>query len=147
MIALSKADLDGEAAASSAAALTAHTGLEVVVVSAEEGEGTEPLMARLLSLVAEEKERAAARRSEELPVLRPASHERFAVAKEADGIFRVDGPRVVSFVEMMDLEMEGARDEVERRLERWGVAKELERAGVAEGDTVRFGTVDFAWLA
>ena len=55
------------------------------------------------------------------------------------------GRRIVSFVEMMDMDMEGARDEVERRLHRWGVSKVLRRKGVKEGDKVRFGEVELVW--
>jgi Obg family GTPase CgtA-like protein len=48
---------------------------------------------------------------------------------------------------MMDLKMEGARDEVERRLERWGVSRELRRRGIKSGDTVVFGETQLTWEA
>jgi Obg family GTPase CgtA-like protein len=59
----------------------------------------------------------------------------------------VEGYRPVSFVEMMDTEMPGARDEIERRLERWGIARALRRAGIEPGDTVVFGEVELKWEA
>ena len=144
--AVTKSDLGAELAEEAATALAAHTGAPVAVVSALAGDGTEALAARLLALVREERERAAAAPSP-LPVVRPQPEERFRVVRRGPGLFAVEGRRVVTFVEMMDLEQDGARDEVERRLERWGVARALRREGAAEGDTVRFGAVDLDWRA
>lgn len=145
VIAVTKADLDPERAAESARVLAAHTGQPVRVISAESGQGTEPLMQELMTLVREEKALAAAQPPEEVPVLRPASQERFTVQAAGEGRFVVEGRRVVTFVEMMDTGMEGAKDEIFRRLERWGVARALRRAGVKEGDTVVFGETELEW--
>jgi hypothetical protein len=46
---------------------------------------------------------------------------------------------------MMDTGMPGALDEVMRRLERWGIAKELRRLGIKPGDVVVFDDVEIAW--
>ena len=102
-------------------------------------------MKELLELVLRERAIAAQRPPAEIPVLRPESRERFAVAKEAPGRFRVEGERTVTFVEMMDTGMEGAVDEIIRRLERWGVAKALRRAGIAVGDEIWFGETVINW--
>ena len=75
-------------------------------------------------------------------MLRPPGEERFVVRSLGDGRFEVEGRRAVSFVEMMDTDMEGAAEEIVRRLERWGVAAALRRRGAKEGDTVRFGEVE-----
>ena len=145
VIAVTKADLDEEIAQDAAATLAAHVGTPVAVISAVAELGTDALVAQLMALVAAERERAASRPPEVLPVVRPQPEERFTVARRGPGLFVVEGQRVVTFVEMMDFEMEGARDEVERRLQRWGVARALRREGAVEGDTVRFGEVDIAW--
>ena len=145
VIAVTKADLDEEIAQDAAATLAAHAGTPVAVISAVAELGTDALVAQLMALVAAERERAASRPPEVLPVVRPQPEERFTVARRGPGLFVVEGQRVVTFVEMMDFEMEGARDEVERRLQRWGVARALRREGAVEGDTVRFGEVDLAW--
>ncbi len=144
-LAVTKADLDEEGALAAATTLAAHTGAPVATISAQEGQGTDALVAQLLALVRDERQRAADRHPEPLPVVRPQPEERFRVARQGPGLFTVEGQRVVTFVEMMDLEMEGARDEVERRLARWGVVRALRREGVAEGDTVRLGEVDLVW--
>ena len=145
VIAVTKADLDEEAAKVSAVALSAHTGRPVHVISAVTEIGIRPLVKELLDLVLRERAIAAQRPAAEIPVLRPESRERFAVAKEAPGRFRVEGERTVTFVEMMDTGMEGAVDEIIRRLERWGVAKALRRAGIAVGDEIWFGETVINW--
>jgi GTP-binding protein len=141
VIAVTKADLDAEAARTSAAALAAHTGAELMVISAVQGIGIDELEARLMELVAAEREREQTERPAEIPVWRPAGEERFVVRAVGERTFEVEGQRVVSFVEMMDTHMEGADEEIARRLERWGVAAELRRKGAKEGDQLRFGEV------
>ena len=145
VVAVTKSDLDEEIARDAAATLEAHVGAPVATISAQEGMGTDALVAQLMALVRDERERAASRPPEVLPVVRPQPEERFTVTRRGPGLLVVEGQRVVTFVEMMDFEQEGARDEVDRRLARWGVARALRREGVAEGDTVRFGEVDIVW--
>lgn len=139
VVAVTKADIDAETARESAATLEQHLGQPVFVISAETGEGIEPLLSRLMELVTGEREAAANRTVEEVPVLRPGSSERFTINADGPGRWVVEGRRIVQFVEMMDTEMEGSREEVERRLQRWGVLNALRRAGARHGDTVVFG--------
>jgi len=145
VIAVTKADLDPEGAERSAQVLSEHLGKPVRVISAVERRGTEELMAELMEMVRAEREKAESQPPEELVVLRPKPAERFSVRRIDDHTFEVEGYRVVTFVEMMDTGMEGAIDEIWRRLERWGVARALEREGVQRGDIVRFGTVELEW--
>jgi GTP-binding protein len=145
VVAVTKNDLDPETAAASGRTLAAHVGHPVHVISALTGEGVDALTAELIAKVREERALAAARPSEDIPVLRPEGRERFSVSAEDPGVFVVEGRRVVTFVEMMDTDMTGARDEIIRRLERWGVAKALRHAGIQRGDRVRFGEVSLEW--
>lgn len=148
VVVVTKADLDEEAARRSAATLAAHTGRETFVVSALRREGLEALVRRLVAMVKSAKEgEAASGGSGVVPVLRPAPQERFRITRVGDGRFVVEGERVVRFVEMTATGMEGAEDEVLRRLERWGVAKALRRAGAKPGDRVLFGSVELVWEA
>ena len=147
VIAISKADIDEEHARHSADALEAHVGQPVRVISAELEIGTDALLAELMAMVRAEKEKAPEDTSEEIPVLRPASEERFSVYRDDDGRFVIEGYRAVSFVNMMDTEMPGAYDEILRRLERWGIAKVLRREGIQPGDTMVFGETEVEWDA
>ncbi|MGE5597264.1 MAG: GTPase ObgE [Hyphomicrobiales bacterium] len=145
VVAVTKADLGHEAAERSAETLEAHVGRPVAVISAAAGDGVQELMNELMLLVRRERERAEHEEPEELVVLRPQPRERFTVERVGEDRFEVDGRRVVTFVQMMDTGMEGAMDEIYRRLDRWGVTKELRRQGVKPGDTVAFGGVEIEW--
>jgi Obg family GTPase CgtA-like protein len=142
---VSKADLDEDAARLSADTLEGHLGRPVRVISAELEIGTEALTAELMALVNEEKAKPRDESSDEIPVLRPASEERFSVHKDGGGRFVIEGYRAVSFVSMMDTEMPGAYDEILRRLERWGITKVLRREGIETGDTLVFGEIELEW--
>ena len=145
VVAVTKCDLDPEAAEVSANKLVAHLGQPVRVISADDRTGTEELVKELMALVTEEKARIVAQDPDEVPILRPQSRERFNVTKEREGRYVVEGYRCVSFVEMMDTEMPGARDEIDRRLDRWGISRALRREGIQRGDTMVFGEVELKW--
>ncbi len=145
VIAVTKSDIDPEKAAESARLLSEHTGAAVRVISALDDESCLKLTDELYQLVLIERAKADEAGPVDLPIIRPESRERFTVEKLDENRFAVEGHRVVTFVEMMDTDMEGSRAEVYRRLERWGVAKSLRRAGVKVGDAVVFGEVRLTW--
>jgi len=80
-------------------------------------------------------------------VYRPARAEEGPVTVEASepGVYRVHGKRVERLVAMTDLASEDGVAHLQRRLTRMGVFAELERAGVAVGDTVIIGTWETEW--
>jgi Obg family GTPase CgtA-like protein len=83
--------------------------------------------------------------SESPPVVRPKPlGRRFEVRREQDG-FRVEGERVVTFAEMMPVEVEEGRQELWWRLSRWGVSAALRRAGARPGAYIRLGKVELEW--
>jgi GTP-binding protein len=111
--------------------------MEPLFISAATGEGADELVRRLAAALAERREEEAP--PEALPVLRPEPlGRRFEVEREEDG-WRVEGERVVTFVEMMPVGVEEGKQETWWRLGRWGVTGRLRKAGARSGDTVRFG--------
>ena len=81
----------------------------------------------------------------EVAKLRPRPLGRgFSVRREGEA-FRVEGERVAAFAEMMPVEVEEGRQELWRRLGRWGVSGALRRAGAAPGDRMRLGKVELEW--
>lgn len=145
VVAVTKADLDRERAEASAATLAAHLGRPVRVLSAHDGTGIESLKEELMALVTAEREKAEAAGPAEVPVLRPEPVDRFTVTVDGDGRYVVEGYTAVTFVEMTETGMPGSRDEIMRRLERWGIAKELRRLGIRPGDVMVFGSVEIPW--
>ena len=87
-------------------------------------------------------EQAAA---EGIAVLRPRPNaRRFSIEREGDA-YRVVGEEPVVLVEMLALQSDESRAEAMRRLRRMGVVGALKKAGVREGDAVRFGDVELRW--
>ncbi|TMC23147.1 MAG: GTPase ObgE [Chloroflexi bacterium] len=124
-------------------------GHPIFAISAAAHEGTEELMQfaakRLLEIQQEEAERAALQPSAEGPVLRPQPDDAFTVTKEQPGVFLVRGKRVERAVSMTNQESEEGMDRLQVTLEKMGVTKALEDAGVKVGDLVRFGKVELYW--
>lgn len=126
-------------------------GYPVFAISAAAQQGTRELMQyashRLHELEQEEAERNAPQSSVadmEGPVLRPQPEDAFTVTKER-GVYVVRGKRVERAVGMTPLDNEESMDRLQTTLERMGVTKALEDAGVKVGDTVRFGKVELLW--
>lgn len=125
-------------------------GYSVQAISAAAHQGTEALMQyaarRLREIEQEEAERAAAQPAIDMqgPVLRPLPDDAFTVSKER-GVYIVRGKRVERAVSMTNQESEEGMDRLQVTLEKMGVTKALEEAGVQVGDIVRFGKVELYW--
>ena len=113
-----------------------------MAVSALAREGTRELLYRAAQMLAELPEDAPAW---ELPVFRPGvDEETFTVEREEDG-WRVRGVRVERMAAMTVWNLDEAVRRFQRTLERMGIAKALEEAGVQPGDTVRIGEAELVW--
>ncbi len=84
---------------------------------------------------------------EPLPVVHPQQQRRFEVRKLAPGRYEVEGRRLAAMAEMLNLSQDESRAEFYRRLTRFGVQAALRRAGVENGDRVRFGETEMTWDA
>ena len=117
-------------------------GIEPEFISAAERQGVDKLVPRIAEALSAER---CERPPEEVPILRPQPlGRRFEVRRE-DSAFRVEGEGVVTFAEMMPVEVEEGRQELWWRLARWGVSGALRRAGAQPGDRVRLGSVELEW--
>src|SRR5262249_22726533 len=124
-------------------------GYPVVAISAAAHQGTVELMElaakRLQEIQQEEAEHAAQTLANaEGPVLRPLPADAFTITKEGN-VFVVSGKRVERAVSMTNQESEEGMARLQVTLEKLGVTKALEDAGVQVGDTVRFGKVELYW--
>jgi GTP-binding protein len=73
-----------------------------------------------------------------------SGREGFSVDRE-DGAFRVRGRRIERLVAQTDFDNEESAERFQRDLARLGIERELVRAGVRQGDTVRIGPTELEW--
>ncbi len=127
------------------AALAAR-GITPLLLSAATGEGTRALVQRIWAELQRMAREAPAPVVAEpaAPVLRPEARPRVTVER-VNGVYHVHGRSATAWAEMLDLASPEPRAEFFRRLNRYGIAAVLRRAGVQPGDRVRFGTVETAW--
>lgn len=125
-------------------------GYAVFAISAAAHRGMKELIQyvsfRLQELQREEAERAAEQSIADMagPVLRPQPEDGFSVTKE-EGIFVVRGKRIERVVAMTNQDSDESMDRLQVTIEKMGVTKALEAAGVQVGDPVRFGKVELYW--
>jgi GTP-binding protein len=127
-----------------------EAGYPVFAISAAAHQGTRELMryvsSRLQEIQREEAERAAEQAVADMagPVLRPQPEDAFTVSRE-NGVYVVRGKRVERAVSMTNQESDESMDRLQITMEKMGVTKALEEAGVKVGDIVRFGKVELYW--
>ncbi|MAT03504.1 MAG: GTPase ObgE [Acidimicrobiaceae bacterium] len=117
-------------------------GWEHPVISAVTGQGVRELVGRMASLVHE------ARQNEPEPegvvVIKPEVTGA-VIERIDDGEFRVVGREVERVVALNDVTTPEALSYIDNRLDRLGVHKLLQRAGVADGDVVWIGDFSFEY--
>jgi GTPase len=154
VLALSKADLVGEAARELARAdWAARLGPDtpVVVTSSATGLGLAELAGELLRLVPEDTAEAASDGAEgpiagelaEHRVFRPAADRAYQVVKVGDGAYRVTGKGIERLIARYDIDNEDALAYLERRLRGIGVIRALEAEGFEPGDEVEIAGIAF----
>jgi GTP-binding protein len=119
---------------------------DVFGISAASGEGVAPLLDRVIQRLAEyRRENAIVARVEAEPVLRPEPRRSLVISREGE-VYRVTGSRrLEAMAEMLDLSDREAWAEFYRRLQRFGALATLRRAGIREGDRIRFGPTEVTW--
>ena len=118
-------------------------------ISAGNGKGVEAVIQEVATILDElaTAEPVALPTAEEPVVLTPArAPETFSVEREPGG-FRVVGRRVERMVAMTDFENPEGAAHLQRQFKKLGVSEALEKAGVKEGDIVRFGKVELEWAS
>ena len=111
-------------------------------ISAATRKGLDPLLAQLAQLV--EHARNAQVDVETFAVLRPLD-EGITVVQEGPREWRVVGRLAERAVALSDLTQPDAMIYVQQRLRKLGVDRILERSGVADGDVVRIGQMEFEY--
>lgn len=125
-----------------------NLGVVPLFISADTGEGVSEAIDQISTLLREIAVAEPAPTSTVEPVvLRPLRDaERFVVEREG-GDFRVVGRKVERLVSMTDFENEEGAAHLQRQLKKMGVTQALEKAGVKDGDLVRFGKIELEWAS
>jgi GTP-binding protein len=126
-------------------------GCEVFEISAATGEGVQPMLWRVMTLIKEA--RAQLPHVEVPPNVNVTRVERERplsvreIARYADGMseWEVEGGPLERLMQRFDMENTEAVLYVHRILERSGALEDLRKAGVKEGDLVHAGSVAFAF--
>jgi GTP-binding protein len=80
-------------------------------------------------------------------VLRPQQVDsaRYEIRRKGARTWEVSGPTIERIAVMTDLENEEAVRRLERELDRLGISRQLEEAGIEDGDVLRIGQVELDW--
>ncbi|MCH9036257.1 MAG: Obg family GTPase CgtA [Chloroflexi bacterium] len=122
-------------------------GVETYLVSAAQGLGMEDAVAAMVRLAKAQPYERSQQVDSEVAILRPTARRvRNRVRVDRDeGDFVVRSERVERMVAGTDLNDWEARTQLMAYMERMGVHKALEKAGVKIGDTVRIGNTEMEW--
>jgi len=82
---------------------------------------------------------------DDLPVLRPKPRRETTLVLRDSDVFDVQARRAVRIAALLNEDDWNARVQFLGYLQRAGVVRALEEAGVVPGDTVRFGEVEWEW--
>jgi GTP-binding protein len=119
--------------------------VEFVAISAADAIGVDRLVETLGRLLPDAEGLAQPGESQGVVVHRfEAAPEIFSVSRE-DGFFRVVGRRIERLASQTDFENEESAERFQHDLARLGVERELVKAGVEPGDTVKIGKVELEW--
>ena len=123
-------------------------GVDVVAISAEQGDGLDRFRARIADLLPDAAELAEPPEPAGVVVHRiEAMTDGFSIGRDADGVIRVHGKRIERTAVQTNFDVEESAGRFQRELARLGIDRELRRAGIAAGDTVRIGSVELEWEA
>lgn len=121
--------------------------LRIFQISAQTHDGLVPLLRAVATMVRDARlARAEAEEAEALPVIDTISLPDFwTVQSDDQGVFRVRGDRIEGFARRTNFDQDAAVERLRDILRKIGVAKELRRQGIKDGDRVVIGHSELAW--
>lgn len=124
-----------------------HAGYRYFPISAVTGEGIDPLLYAIDTILREQEEAEEAERVErpQRVVVRPARRE-LEVHLIDEGLWEVTGSGIERLMAMTDLTNEEAVNRLQASLKRMGVFAELRTRGVKEGDRVQISGVELEFV-
>ena len=123
-------------------------GLEVVAISAADGEGLAAFRVKMAARLPSAAELAGPPEPSGVVVHRiETMDDGFSIDHDADGAFRVRGRRIERAAAQTNFDVEESAERFQRDLARLGIDAELRRAGIEPGDLVRIGSTELEWEA
>ncbi len=119
----------------------------VLAVSGAARIGLEMIVLKLAEMLESAPPPARFAPKQEETVLHPhaVDNSRYAINHEADGMWQVTGPTIERIAVMTDMANDEAVRRLERELNRLGITRDLEAAGIAYGDVLQIGAVEIDW--
>lgn len=118
-------------------------GIPVFGISAVSGEGVNDLLYHLFEVL-KTVDRTPKIFEKEFDVLYQADQNLpYTVSRADDGAYVVEGPRIEKMLGYTNLDSEKGFDFFQKFLKQSGILKDLEQAGISEGDTVRMYGLEF----
>jgi GTP-binding protein len=120
----------------------------IFTISAQAHQGLLEVLRAAAKLVkAARAERAQAEAEAAVPVIdTTALPDVWRVQPEGEGIWRITGERIEGFARRTNFDQDDGVQRLRDILRKTGVARELRRQGAQDGDTLRIGTAELAWL-
>ena len=119
-------------------------GIAVCAISAVSGQGLKELLYHVNELLLQADERPVIFEKEfDIQSLQNDVTLPYEVSREKDGGFRVEGPRIEKMLGYTNLDSEKGFEFFQQFLKESGILRDLEEAGVQEGDTVRMYGLEF----
>ena len=120
------------------------------IISAVSGEGVGSMMDEVVQVLSDQPSVTPPNLSVDLqetdiPVIRPEPRRRGVSIYQEDGVYVVQAPGVERIAQRIDYEDWLARMQFYKHMQKTGVVKALEDAGISEGDTVRIGDIEWEW--
>jgi GTP-binding protein len=126
--------------------LEAYTKVPIFAMSAQAHIGLNELLDAASLTVATARAKVV-EPEDELPVIGIESLiDAWSVTSEGDGIYRVTGPTIEGFARRTNFDQDEGVGRLRDILKRQGISRELRRQGALDGDTIRIGEAELAWL-
>ncbi len=122
----------------------AVAGADACIISAATGKGIPELMSRALSLLKETRAKEAQEKPPEA-IFRPRPRRRIMEVRREGDVFVIHCPELERIVARVDMSDPSVRQQLRTRMDRLGVSKALEKAGVKPGDRLRSGDEEWYW--
>ena len=146
IVAVNKIDLPQvEARLSEIRRIFRNAGVSVHFVSAATGVGVTGLMAAVMKLLDEVTLKQESEQKEAKMVFHPQPRVAGTTVRKEGDVFVIVMPELARIIARVDMNNPEIRQQVNQQINRLGIKKALEKAGVEPGDKVRCGDFEWEW--